>query len=72
MDSNRLLHFKAIAECENITKAADKLFISQPALSKSLSSIEAELGCMLFNRIGPTALPEFKRKKAPAIRKQGR
>ena len=52
MDSNRLLHFKVIAECENITKAADKLFISQPALSKSLSSIESELGCMLFNRIG--------------------
>jgi len=52
MDSNRLIHFKAIAESENITKAAAKLFISQPALSKSLSSLEAELGCTLFNRIG--------------------
>jgi DNA-binding transcriptional LysR family regulator len=52
MDSNRLMHFRAIAESENITKAAEKLFISQPALSKSLSCLEAELGCALFNRVG--------------------
>ena len=52
MDSNRLLYFKAIAESESITKAAAKLFISQPALSKSLTSLEDELGCTLFNRVG--------------------
>lgn len=52
MDSNRLIHFKAIAESENITKASEKLFISQPALSKSLSILENELGCTLFNRVG--------------------
>ena len=52
MDSNRLMHFKAIAESENISKAADSLFISQPALSKSLSLLEDELGCSLFNRVG--------------------
>jgi len=52
MDSNRLIQFKTIAEIENITKASEKLFISQPALSKSLSSLEEELGCELFNRVG--------------------
>ena len=52
MDSNRLMYFKAIAESESITKAASKLFISQPALSKSLTSLETELRCTLFNRVG--------------------
>jgi len=51
LDSNKLMHFKAIAESESITQAAKKLFISQPALSKSLSMLEEELGCQLFNRI---------------------
>lgn len=52
MDSNRLNQFRVIAECENITKAAELLFISQPALSKSLANLESELKCQLFNRIG--------------------
>ena len=52
MDSNRLLQFKAIAESGNMSKAAEKLFVSQPGLSKSLSVLEAELGCKLFNRVG--------------------
>ena len=52
MDSNRLKQFRVIAECENITKAAELLYISQPALSKSLSILESELNCQLFNRIG--------------------
>jgi DNA-binding transcriptional LysR family regulator len=52
MDSNRLIQFKAIAELESLTKASEKLFISQPALSKSLSNLEEELGCKLFNRVG--------------------
>lgn len=41
-----------IAEEESISKAADKLYISQPALSKSLSILENELGCSLFDRVG--------------------
>ena len=52
MDSTRLFYFKAIAEAESLTKAAHLLHISQPALSKSLSGLEKELGCSLFNRVG--------------------
>lgn len=51
MDSKQLEFFEVIAETENITKAADKLFISKQALSKSLQNLENELGCLLFNRI---------------------
>ena len=52
MESTHLFYFKAIAESENLTKAARILHISQPALSKSLINLEKELGRSLFNRIG--------------------
>ncbi len=51
MDSTRLFYFKAIAESDSLTKAAKKLYISQPALSKSLAALEEELGTSLFNRV---------------------
>lgn len=47
-----MFYFKAIAEAESLTKAARELHISQPALSKSLSNLEKELGRSLFNRVG--------------------
>ena len=52
MDSTHLFYFKEIADSESLTKAAHALHISQPALSKSLSALEKELGRPLFNRIG--------------------
>lgn len=52
MESTHLFYFKAIAESESLTKAAQKLHVSQPALSKSLANLERELRCSLFNRIG--------------------
>ena len=52
MDSTRLFYFKAIAEAESLTKAAQALHVSQPALSKSLSGLEKELDRPLFNRVG--------------------
>lgn len=47
----RLLQsFLAIAEEGSITRAADILHITQPALSRQLVSLENELGCKLFHR----------------------
>ncbi len=40
----------AVAEAGSFTKAAEKLFISQPALSQAIQKIERELGAKLFNR----------------------
>lgn len=52
MNSNQLQQFKTIAECGNITKAAQMLYITQPALSTSLGKLEDELGRPLFIREG--------------------
>ena len=42
--------FFTVANTESISKAADKLFISQPAVSKSISNLEESLGTKLFDR----------------------
>ena len=39
-----------MAKAGNISKAANQLYISQPAISKSISKLEAELGTALFAR----------------------
>lgn len=51
-------YFLKIAEYMNITKAAEKLYISQPSLSKYLKSLEHEVGTPLFYRSVPLRLTE--------------
>lgn len=46
----QLEYFVQVVEQNSFTKAAEKLFISQPALSKSIQSIERELDILLFKR----------------------
>lgn len=42
--------FYTVAKCGSLTKAADELFISQPAVSQAIKQLEAQLGTSLFNR----------------------
>ena len=42
--------FYTVAKCGSLTKAADKLFVSQPAISQSVKQLEVQLGVPLFNR----------------------
>jgi DNA-binding transcriptional LysR family regulator len=53
MSFDRLEYVIAIAEEQSITKAADRLYISQPALTASINKLEAELGVKLFDRQRP-------------------
>lgn len=59
MHVNQLIYFSKVVETGTIRVAAQKLHISQPALSKSIKELEAELGQTLISRtnrgIQPTA-----------------
>ena len=46
-----------LARCGTITKAAEELFITAPALSMFLSNLEKNLGVRLFSRTGKTLEP---------------
>ena len=50
MTIQQLEGFAAVAKHRNFTKAAEELYISQPALTKQLKELEKELGCVLFVR----------------------
>lgn len=52
MDLNRLKYFITAAEEQCITRAAEKLHITQPPLTRHIHSLEEELGVSLMNRTG--------------------
>lgn len=50
MRLNQLEYFLKVVECGSITKAAQELYLTQPSLTKAISSLEAEYNMKLFNR----------------------
>lgn len=52
VDLQRLAYFVAVARAEHVTRAAQTLGITQPALSRSIARLEAEVGAPLFERTG--------------------
>lgn len=50
MNLNHLAIFHAVAEAKNLSRAADRLLISQPAVSKQLKELERAMGTPLFDR----------------------
>ena len=52
MDFKDLSYVLAIAKYQNITKAAESLYITQPTLTKFLQGLERDLGQKLFKRLG--------------------
>jgi LysR family transcriptional regulator, benzoate and cis,cis-muconate-responsive activator of ben and cat genes len=52
MELRHLRYFAAAAEEENISRAASKLHISQPGISRHIRNLEDEIGFPLFHRKG--------------------
>lgn len=60
IDLNLYKAFYTVATCKNISRAAEILFVSQPAVSKSIKTLESSLNVTLFSRSskGVTLTPE--------------
>jgi LysR family transcriptional regulator, hydrogen peroxide-inducible genes activator len=56
MEIYQLRYFLAVAETGNFTKAASRVFVSQPSLSQQILNLEEELGQKLFHRMGRKAV----------------
>ena len=57
MTINQLNCFLAAVNEKSYTRAANSLYISQPAISKSIAKLEAELGFELLRRVEDTLVP---------------
>ncbi len=52
MDITALQAFTAVAETGSFSRAAGRVYLTQPAISKRIAALEQELGTRLFDRIG--------------------
>ncbi|WP_419615278.1 LysR family transcriptional regulator, partial [Thiolapillus sp.] len=52
MEFGSLRTFVAVADSGSFSAAAQQLYLTQPAVSKRLAALEAELNIRLFDRIG--------------------
>ncbi|MCW8919721.1 MAG: LysR family transcriptional regulator [Gammaproteobacteria bacterium] len=70
MEFNSLKAFIAVAESGSFTAASERLFLTQPAISKRIAALEEELGASLFDRIGrATTLTEAGQTLLPRARR---
>ena len=53
LDNFRLVVFRTVAEQRNFRKAAEELYLTQPAVSLQIKALEEDLGVQLFDRTGP-------------------
>ena len=52
MDISALQAFLAVAESGSFSRAAERIYLTQPAISKRIAALEKELDARLFDRIG--------------------
>jgi len=52
MDTSSLTAFVSVAELASFSLAAERLHLTQPAISKRIANLEQQMSCRLFDRIG--------------------
>lgn len=52
MDISALQAFIAVAESGSFSRAAERIFLTQPAISKRIAALEQDIGARLFDRVG--------------------
>jgi DNA-binding transcriptional LysR family regulator len=71
VDTRLLRYFTVVAQEGNLTRAAERLFVSQPALTKQIRQLERQLGVRLFTRsragMTLTAGGQALARQAPAV-----
>ncbi|MCG8526554.1 MAG: LysR family transcriptional regulator [Opitutales bacterium] len=55
LETRQLLAFSTLADTGSFTEAAKRLYLTQSAVSHSIRSLEEQLGCKLFDRVGKKA-----------------
>jgi LysR family transcriptional regulator, transcriptional activator of the cysJI operon len=55
LENFRLVVFRAVAEQRSFRKAAEELYLTQPAVSLQIKALEKDLGVQLFDRSGTSA-----------------
>ncbi|OAU94573.1 MULTISPECIES: LysR family transcriptional regulator [Moraxella] len=57
MNTTNLATFVAVMQTGSISGAAEKLYITQPAVSKRIKNLEDEFGTVLFDTVGRSIIP---------------
>ncbi len=70
MEIHQIRYFLALSESLNFTRAAENCHVSQPALTRAIKALEAELGGDLIRREGRTShLTELGKRMLPMLRR---
>ena len=59
MDFKELTYVLALARHQSVTKAAQELYLTQPALTRFLQRLETSVGQPLFTRSGNRLIPTY-------------